>query len=125
MALTAYVVGSPGLFNFNPFDYTSGLVSDKLSPETDFDRLDKEGWDDRNTYLSARAPLGQLLWTKTDASDIYDAYSRQAYWHLNSQDTIKIVSGAVLPDDLTKARGQRTEPVAKVKKQRKSKRAKT
>ena len=101
-ALTAYVVGSPGIFNFNPFDYKNGLVSDKV---TDFDRLDKEGWNDRNTYFSARAPMGQLLWTKTVVSDINDAIPLQSYWHLNSQDTIKIVSAPVnIPPQEEKAK---------------------
>ena len=84
---TAYVVGSPGVFNFTTDTGKTGFVSDV----TDFDRLGKEGWEDRNTYHSARAPMGQILATGT--VDITKAYRfpPQALWQLNSQDTIKIV----------------------------------
>lgn len=88
---TAYVVGSPGIFNFTTDTGKTGFISDV----TDFDRLGAEGWEDRNTYHSARAPMGQILatgdyWVGKQKFPKY-YFPEQALWQLNSQDTIKIV----------------------------------
>ncbi len=86
--VTAYVMGSPGVFNFKPAtNEEDGLTS----YVKDFDRLSHEGWKDRNTYCSARAPRGQIIYSRS-ARIFPQTLPAVVPWFMNSQDTIRIVS---------------------------------
>ena len=106
---TAYVVGSPGVFNFSPAGSTPGLLSEL----EDFNRLAREGWADRNTYWSARAPLGAILSSpRRNVPEVTNA-PPQAGWFLNSQDTIKIISCGWQAQPAGVARSEACKPVAR------------